>query len=246
MQVSSCCNEAPDCAEECCLLFAAQAGCPTDLASNSGYAPLHLAAYLGWGDGCRALLEHGARWDVRSRRGALPIHMAAQQPSTDVLAQLLASGGEAAVDSPGYRNRTPLHLAVLAHGDPGVVRLLIDAGANTSRPNAALHGITPLHTAAHHGRVEAMRLLLEAAANPNAKSDDGISPLLEIFAHPGLRHSEESLRTMFSLLRDAGADVNCMLPRQASTLGPTLGRPQSSHALSLAARLPAPRSIPIS
>lgn len=49
-------------------------------------------------------------------------------------------------------SRTPLHLAVLAHGDPGILKLLIDAGADVSTINRVLHGITPLHTAAHHGR----------------------------------------------------------------------------------------------
>lgn len=37
---------------------------------------------------------------------------------------------------------------------------------------------------------------------------------LEVFAHPGLGHDEEDLRTMFTLLRDAGADVNVTVPRQ--------------------------------
>ncbi len=67
----------------------------------------------------------------------------------------------------------------------------------------------------HGCRVEAMRALLDANANPNVISDDGASPMFEIFAHPGMRHSEDKLRTMFALLRDAGAEVDRLLPHQA-------------------------------
>ena len=59
-----------------------------------------------------------------------------------------------------------------------------------------------------------MRALLEAKADPNAEDDQGCSPLQEIFGHPGMRHSEDKLRSMFTLLRDAGADMNRLLPEK--------------------------------
>ncbi len=149
------------------------------------------------------LLEHGARADARSRRGSTARHFAAQQDNQAVLELLMAGAEPSAVNSPGFRSRTPLHLALLSHGNPEIVKVrtgslwvqgqggirplaaasehgddlgtshmrrllwgvllcerilfvllqvLINAGANTSAPNRALHGITPLHLAAHHGR----------------------------------------------------------------------------------------------
>ena len=59
-----------------------------------------------------------------------------------------------------------------------------------------------------------MRALLEANADPNAEDDQGCTPLQEVFGHPGMRHSEDKLRSMFILLRDAGADVNRLLPEK--------------------------------
>lgn len=65
-----------------------QAGANIDLASRSGYTPLHLAAFRGSADCVRVLLAAGARPELRSRRGSTATHFAAQQPCTAVLEQV--------------------------------------------------------------------------------------------------------------------------------------------------------------
>lgn len=68
----------------------------------------------------------------------------------------------------------PLTLAALC-GEPDVVRLLLDHGAD---PNARdLGGRTPLHAAAFLGNVEVVELLLDRGANPLAKGPAGDTPL---------------------------------------------------------------------
>jgi cytohesin len=60
-------------------------------------------------------------------------------------------------------------------GDLIKVKTALEKGAN---PNAKDNiGWTPLHWAAHKGRVEIVELLLERGANPNAKDNIGWTPL---------------------------------------------------------------------
>lgn len=44
------------------------------------------------------------------------------------------------------------------------------------------------------GRVEALRSLLQANADPNITSDRGVLPIQELFLHPHMKHNEEDVR----------------------------------------------------
>ncbi|AEO55723.1 hypothetical protein MYCTH_2299842 [Thermothelomyces thermophilus ATCC 42464] len=66
-----------------------------------------------------------------------------------------------------------LHLA--AHASPECARLLLEHGARVDIRDA--YGRTPLHWAAEAGHGAVVRLLVEAGANINAASDDGLKPL---------------------------------------------------------------------
>jgi ankyrin repeat protein len=68
-----------------------------------------------------------------------------------------------------------LHQLVAANATNEVVSVLA-AGANVHRVNHRRQ--TALHQAARLGRVDAMRLLLEGGADPNATDAFGLSPLL--------------------------------------------------------------------
>jgi ankyrin repeat protein len=63
-----------------------------------------------------------------------------------------------------------------------IVRALLDAGANVDvrdgrRPTpGGSSGWTPLHQALHHGQYRIALALLERGANPDAKSDQGMTP----------------------------------------------------------------------
>ncbi|MFN9718648.1 MAG: acyltransferase family protein [Planctomycetota bacterium] len=68
----------------------------------------------------------------------------------------------------------PLHWASLA-GDPEIVQLLIDHGADVNLANEDGNG--PLHAAAFLGHATVIELLLQKGADPNALNRDGNPPL---------------------------------------------------------------------
>lgn len=117
--------------------------------STEGYTALHCSCFCGDARAARLLLQCGAALEARSRRGSTPLLLAAQcgRGAKAVLQLLLERQADLRVV--GFRNRTPVQLAVVAHGDAGVVRLLADAGADVSQANESLQSLTPLHTAAH-------------------------------------------------------------------------------------------------
>lgn len=69
---------------------------------------------------------------------------------------------------------TPLHSAA-RWGRPGLVGLLIEAGAKIDTKNE--YGQTPLHYAIAFKHIEVVKYLLNAGADPTAKMNNGISAL---------------------------------------------------------------------
>jgi len=135
--------------------------------------------------------------------------------SREVLKLLIARN--ALVITRGFRNRNPLELALIAHDEGDTVRALLDAGADPASPNHAAHNMTPLHIAAYFPRQDAAAVLLEAGANPNACGSSGLTPVMQLFLpnkRLRSREAEAAKRNMFCLLRDAGADLNAIVPRK--------------------------------
>lgn len=62
-----------------------------------------------------------------------------------------------------------------AEGDVAEIRRLLAGGAPVDRVESAPPRWTPLMTAASHGHVEAVRVLLDAGANPNIEDLDGFT-----------------------------------------------------------------------
>jgi hypothetical protein len=79
------------------------------------------------------------------------------------------------------------------HSEEGVVRLLLEAGADPNARNPTL-GDTPLH---HASSLETARRLIAAGADPNARDNDGETPLFN-------RYYPE----IYPVLVQAGADLN--------------------------------------
>jgi hypothetical protein len=61
-------------------------------------------------------------------------------------------------------------------GDPNLVRMLIEEGADVNYRDEQYH-ITLLHNAAHYGHLEVVRVLLEHGAAIDAKNVEGNTPL---------------------------------------------------------------------
>lgn len=119
----------------------------------------------------------------------------AGQVSADTLQLLLEAGADV---HRKHISGTALH-AVCRHGPtdmPAQVEILVRAGATVDAIDDG--GRTPLAFACNRGPAAAVRVLLAAGANPNARSRAGTTPL------HGIRGDLE----ITGLLLDAGADPN--------------------------------------
>lgn len=107
--------------------------------------------------------------EVRSVKDESPLMLAALHGLTDVCRQLIVRGAD--VNKPGW---APLHYAA-THGHLEVMDLLLEQYAyiDAASPN----GTTPLMMAARYGTPEAVKLLLQAGADPSLKNSLGFNAL---------------------------------------------------------------------
>jgi len=203
--------------------------------SQAGETPLHRAAAAGHGEPVlRALVEHGAHVDTRRDDGATAYQLAVRVGNVSGAAYLALAGADTALNevdrllgacatddeaaaravvaahpgilqSLGPSERDALGLA-LTRGDFAMVRLMVSLGWPLTQEGE--WGGTPLHWAAWNGRVEMVRLLLEAGAPVNVRdSRYGSSPIAWC-AHGSRycdRGNDEDYPAIVHLLLDAGA-----------------------------------------
>ncbi len=128
-----------------------------------GFTPLGLAAFFGYADAAKVLIEHGASVNDsdKSRFGNTALDAAVAASHADVVRALLAAGANVNVrDSAGY---TPLHKAAQS-GNLEIARMLLDHGADV---NAVRTGEgTPLADAQAKGHADVAELLREHGARP--------------------------------------------------------------------------------
>ncbi|MDA8069916.1 ankyrin repeat domain-containing protein [Conexibacter sp. DBS9H8] len=100
-------------------------------------------------------LDEGLLWAVINGRA-------------DALNALISRG--ARIDAQSYPSSALF--AAAGRGDIAIISLLLEHGAGPNR-RETIHniGATPLHEAACHGRTDALRMLLEAGADPTVRDD---------------------------------------------------------------------------
>lgn len=110
-----------------------------------------------------------ANVEARTRQDESPLMLASLKGLTEICQQLIAKGAD--VNKPGW---APLHYAA-TNGHLAVMTLLLDNHAyiDAASPN----GSTPLMMAALYGTPSAVKLLLEAGADPLLKNDQNLSAL---------------------------------------------------------------------
>ncbi len=103
----------------------------------------------------------------RSDKDESPLMLAALKGQEDVVRKLIDRGAD--VNKPGW---TPLHYAS-TNGHVGIMNLLLEHHAylDAESPNKT----TPLMMAAFYGSSQAVKLLLEAGADPTLRNEQGLS-----------------------------------------------------------------------
>jgi ankyrin repeat protein len=123
--------------------------------------PLHTAAWQGDVAAIRELVKNGADVNVTDDAGATPLYWAAR----------------------GGHRMGPHQCKGEAANRPAVIATLIELGANPNvqdrRPQGfgRASGWTPLVVALHHKQFKSAAVLLEKGADPNIRSDQGMSAM---------------------------------------------------------------------
>lgn len=192
------------------------AGADLNARNDAGETPLHSALRRDDPAKVRALLELGADPAARDSAGNTADPVACERwgthsffalASVDVVADCIAAGADVQALINGFPRATPLFRAAARTGDPAVIHILLEAGADVAaRDDRYLY--TPLHHAARSGTADVVRALLEAGADPNAWATGfsvdwgwGWTPL-----HLAARSNPDP--GVVDALLDAGADLD--------------------------------------
>ncbi len=147
-----------------------QRGFDPDTRDPSGIPGLYLAIREPSLNAAQALIAWpNTNVEARTAQDESPLMMAALKGHLELVRQLI--GRDADVNKPGW---TALHYAA-TNGHVAVVQLLLDHHAyiDAESPN----GTTPLMMAAQYGSPGAVKLLLEAGADPLLKNQLGLTAI---------------------------------------------------------------------
>lgn len=160
-----------------------QAGADVNARTDLGATPLHWAVSQGNHVVAARLLELGADPNARDDSGLAADPVSCEHfnsavffalATPDVVGSCIAAGEDVDARTLTYQGvnsrprSTPLHHAVQVSRDPAVVSLLAEAGADVHARDD--NGYMPLHHAARHGTPGAVRTLLGAGAEVDARA----------------------------------------------------------------------------
>jgi cytohesin len=182
-----------------------EGGASLDNAGNEEGSPLHEAVRRGHTQITNHLLNAGCRVDRQDEHGRTPLHEAVRKREVDAVKWLLEAGAD--VNLLDENRMSPIHytmfgsysagkVSVLEADGHDILQMLLDRGAD---PDASIKGgVSLLHAATLLGlsadtlsesdRLDTKNIgtrvtksLVEAGADPNCETVDGVKPLHQIF-----------------------------------------------------------------
>ncbi len=152
---------------------------PVNVKNENEETPLHLAANERHAAVVSHLLKHNANPEAQNIMGRTPLHLAALSGNMDVLNAFAEAPKK--IDPiknikiwKNLQGNTPLHEAARA-GHLEAVQWFIDHKFPINEPNNDCE--TALHLASAGGHTDVAKLLLASGANPEAKTNAGMTPL---------------------------------------------------------------------
>ena len=149
-------------------------GADPNIADKYGDSCLHAAMY-----GCcrtetiQEILDHGALVSVQNIEGATPLLLACSSAQAESVELLLSLGADPNMaDADG---ETSILNAIEGFCSVQIIQRLIDNGANVNASNNT--GLTALLKACSYRRMDVVKVLLEAGADPTITSEVGYSSL---------------------------------------------------------------------
>jgi ankyrin repeat protein/nucleoside phosphorylase len=172
---------------------------------QAGVTGLHLAAGSSAAAAARIvewLLKNGADPNAQDKYGNTPLMEAVLQRQTEIVRLLVDPRDRADVNLANKEGETALFFAV---GEPRIVRLLLEAGA---QPEDGPR--TALHQAAYEFDHASMELLLDSRADVNVRDGYGRTPLMQMssyWSNTELNLKKPARFRCFETLLHRGADV---------------------------------------
>lgn len=166
---------------------------------DNGLDPFAAAKYSGRNEIAALLLEKGVDLDIFS---------ACMAGAAERVSELVRNQADLvkAYSNDGW---TALHLACF-FGQPAIAEALIAKGANVNARSTNAMKNLPLHAAAAGRNREAVRILLERGADPNARQEAGWTTL-----HQAAQNGDVD---MARLLIAAGADIHARAGNQQNAM----------------------------
>ncbi|XP_010788601.1 dynein heavy chain 12, axonemal isoform X2 [Notothenia coriiceps] len=161
---------------------------------------LHESAFLGLENFVHLLLESCADPNARDIKKKTPLALAAQNGHLNVVEALLQKGANVCCES----ESGPVLFDAAASGNPDIISLLLDHGADPNQPLSSGH--LPIHRVAYHGHILALERLIPVT-KLEAVKEGGMSPLHSAAAGGHAHLSNNDLQCT-RLLLEAGAMVN--------------------------------------
>jgi ankyrin repeat protein len=160
-------------------------GAPANAIDEFGSSALMYAAAYSDVAVLRTLLDHGADPNHADNAGATALMWAI--PNEAKIRLLLERGARVNATSQ-LTGRTPLLIAAGRPGAAGVVRLLLEKGADPKARD--IRGENTIFRAAFSGDTDILRLLVDKGADVNGRTSDSITALMEAAVHGNSRMIE--------------------------------------------------------
>ncbi|XP_066525269.1 ankyrin repeat domain-containing protein 16 isoform X2 [Hoplias malabaricus] len=156
--------------------FIEELGIDIELYNNDYKRAMHEAASMSHELCVQYLIERGAKIDCLKRADWTPLMMACTKRDLGVIKVLLDHGADPTLQNKDGWNS--LHIAC-REGDPAVIEHLLQVRPEVWRTKSKTRR-TPLHTAAMHGCLEVVKILLERCAyEPDEKDSCGVTPFMD-------------------------------------------------------------------